>query len=70
MQFVHEFLRLDDRCGDTGNVSDLAFYLLSQPLQRGEVVAVDFDGDMGVHAGEHVTNQMSQRLIDLNVYAG
>ena len=63
-------------CGSmTGGVTPgtsaiAALISLGQLLQRVEVVAEDLDGDLGGDAGEHVADQVGQRLLDLDVDAG
>ena len=44
--------------------------LLGRRQQRVEVVADDLDGDLGVDAGNHVADQVRQRLLDFDVHAG
>ena len=64
------WMRLDDRRRHAGHVLDGRLDLLGRLPQRVEVVAVDLDGDLGVDAGEHVADQVGQRLLDLDVDAG
>ena len=70
MQFIDLDLGFDDWCCDTGNAADLGLNVAGSFLEHVEVVAVYFDGDLGVHAGKHVTDEVGQRLLSFQFDAG
>ena len=70
MQLVGLLDRLDDRRRDARHVLDGRLDLLGRRRSVSRSSPYDLDGDLGVHAGEHVADQVRQRLLDLDVDAG
>ena len=48
----------------------MALHSFGELLQRVEVVAVNLDRDLSVNAGDHVADEVRQRLLDFDVHAG
>ena len=63
-------------CGSTcrsvtpGTSRDRRFHLLGLAAQHVEIVAVELDGNLRLHAREHVRNQVLQGLLDADHDAG
>ena len=59
--------RLDHWRSDSGHVLNCCLHLIRHALQRAQIVAVDLDCNLSVDARYHVTNQVSQWLLDLDI---
>lgn len=65
-----ELLRFDDGGGHAGDVLDGGFDFLGFLAEDVEVVAKEFDGDLGGDSGEHVADHMGEGLFGFVFDAG
>src|SRR5262245_8362611 len=70
MKLFDPLERLNYRRRDAVYRGSLRLDLLGDILQCVEIITIEFDGDLGGDARNHVTDQMGQRLLDFNVDTG
>ncbi len=63
-------LLLDHQIFDPWDIGDCRPHLFRLVAEHRQIVAVELDADLRLHAGEHVTDEMRERLLDGDHHAG